>query len=170
MILNVIGGRKLGFEDGCLEAAQFNNPQGVTFRTKSVLYVADTENHAIRKIDLDRGTVVTVAGKSVKPVAYIKPRPLGTGQQGHDRLGGKPGPEQELSSPWDLCVYRTRDMDLTFHPDGKPPVKEVLLIAMAGTHQVWALFLEDTVWWKCKKYSSGNQKRKGERLGHPIIE
>ncbi|ERL88294.1 NHL repeat-containing protein 2-like [Dendroctonus ponderosae] len=140
LILNVIGGRKLGFEDGSLEAAQFNNPQGVTFRTKSILYVADTENHAIRKIDLDKGSVVTVAG---------------TGQQGHDRLGGKSGSEQEISSPWDVCVYRTRDMDLTFHPDGKPPIKEVLLIAMAGTHQVWALFLDDTVWWKCKKYTSG---------------
>lgn len=52
-------------------------------------------------------------------------------------------------------MYRTPDMDLTFHPDGKPPIRTVLLIAMAGTHQIWALFLDDTVWWKCKKYSKG---------------
>lgn len=46
-------------------------------------------------------------------------------------------------------------MDLTFHPDGNPPMRDVLVIAMAGTHQIWALFLEDTVWWKCKKYPAG---------------
>lgn len=31
----------------------------------------------------------------------------------------------------------------------------VLLIAIAGTHQIWALFLEDTIWWKEKKYTAG---------------
>ncbi|XP_030751794.1 NHL repeat-containing protein 2 isoform X2 [Sitophilus oryzae] len=140
IILRVIGGKKLGFKDGSLENAEFNNPQGLVFLNKNVLFVADTENHAIRKIDLEKGKVETVAG---------------TGKQGHDRLGGKPGPQQAISSPWDVVVYRTSDMDLTFHLDGKPPVREVLLIAMAGTHQIWALFLDDTVWWKCKKYSKG---------------
>ncbi|CAG9768784.1 unnamed protein product [Ceutorhynchus assimilis] len=139
-ILKVIGGKKLGFRDGSLENAEFNNPQGLAFQNKNVLFVADTENHAIRKIDLENGRVVTVAG---------------TGQQGHDRLGGRQGSEQEISSPWDVCIYKTRDMDLTFHPDGKPPIKDVLIIAMAGSHQIWALFLDDTVWWKCKKHIKG---------------
>ncbi|XP_066138523.1 NHL repeat-containing protein 2 [Euwallacea fornicatus] len=139
-ILKVVGGKKLGFKDGTLANAEFNNPQGLVFQNKNILFVADTENHVIRKIDLEQGTVETVAG---------------TGQQGHDRMGGKLGPEQVISSPWDVCIYRTPDMDLTFHPDGKPPIREVLLIAMAGTHQIWALFLDDTVWWKCKKYSKG---------------
>lgn len=26
---------------------------------------------------------------------------------------------------------------------------------MAGTHQIWALFLEDFIWWKFKKYTTG---------------
>lgn len=28
--------------------------------------------------------------------------------------------------------------------------QKVLLIAMSGTHQIWAYFLEDTTWWKGK--------------------
>ncbi|XP_018561390.1 NHL repeat-containing protein 2 isoform X2 [Anoplophora glabripennis] len=139
-ILQQIGGKKLGFKDGNLEDAEFNNPQGLAFQNKDVLFVADTENHAIRKINLKNRTVETVAG---------------TGFQGHDRTGGNLWKKQTISSPWDVCIYRTADMDLTFHPDGKPPMRDVLIIAMAGTHQIWALFLEDTVWWKCKKYPAG---------------
>ncbi|KAL1501383.1 hypothetical protein ABEB36_006711 [Hypothenemus hampei] len=139
-IIHVVGGKKVGFKDGSLLEAEFNSPQGLVFLKKDVLFVADTENHAIRRVDLLNGVVETVAGK---------------GYQGHDRIGGKLWQDQEISSPWDVCIYRTPDMDLTFHPDGKPPLREVLMIAMAGTHQIWALFLEDTVWWKCKKYPKG---------------
>lgn len=75
---------------------------------------------------------------------------------GIDRNGGKQGPEQPISSPWDLCLYTTPDMDMSFHHPGEEIVeKEVLLIAMAGTHQIWALFLEDTIWWKYKRYTQG---------------
>ena len=28
----------------------------------------------------------------------------GTGTQGNDKEGGKCGPDQELSSPWDVCL------------------------------------------------------------------
>lgn len=66
----------------------------------------------------------------------------GTGLQGHDYIGGKKGKEQELSSPWDVAVYEHKQ-------DGNKNV-QVLLIAIAGTHQIWALFLEDTLWWKNK--------------------
>lgn len=139
-ILHQIGNGKIGFRDGTLTDSEFYAPQGVVFKNESILFVADTENHAIRKIDLSNNTVETVAG---------------TGTQGHDRVGGKLWRQQVISSPWDLCLYRTPDMDMTFYPDGNPPIREVLIVAMAGTHQIWALFLEDTVWWKCKKYSAG---------------
>jgi hypothetical protein len=54
------------------------------------LYVADTENHAIRRVNLDAGTVDTIAG---------------TGQQGHDRRAAGPGTQIALSSPWDLAHH-----------------------------------------------------------------
>jgi hypothetical protein len=71
--------------------------------------VADTENHAIRAIDLDTGRVRTLAG---------------TGEQAHAVGGGGPGLGTRLSSPWDLALI-----------DGR------LIIAMAGTHQLWELDL-----------------------------
>ncbi|GLV31685.1 uncharacterized protein CBL_07445 [Carabus blaptoides fortunei] len=140
IILHQIGGT-LGFKDGKFSEARFNAPQGLVFQNENVIYVADTENHAIRKINLNQGTVETVAG---------------TGVQGIDRSGGKNGREQEISSPWDVCIYKTPDMDMSFHlPNEKVVEKEVILIAMAGTHQIWALFLDDIVWWKFKLYTKG---------------
>lgn len=52
IILNVIGGgvkKEAGFVDGSFQEARFHSPQGVTLE-KQVIYVADTENHAIRKV------------------------------------------------------------------------------------------------------------------------
>ena len=75
---------------------------------RGVLYVADTDNHALREVDLNASPhVVRTVG--------------GTGRKGHDYSGGRVGVAQELNSPWDLAV----------EPSG------TLLIAMAGQHQVW---------------------------------
>lgn len=52
----------------------------------------------------------------------------GNGKQGDDRVGGKLWVEQEISSPWDVCFAKTSN---------------VLFIAMAGHHQIWALYLSD---------------------------
>ncbi|XP_070153550.1 NHL repeat-containing protein 2 [Polyergus mexicanus] len=125
-----IGGYNQGFKDGDFKNARFNSPQGVCVLNNTI-YVADNNNHAIRKINLIKKNVSTVAG---------------TGLQGNDRQGGKDGINQVLSSPWDVAIYRH---------EYKDSVVPILLIAIAGTHQIWALFLEDTTWWKEKKYSAG---------------
>ena len=52
IILNVIGGGEkceAGFKDGLVKDARFHSPQGVTFE-KEIIFVADTENHAIRQV------------------------------------------------------------------------------------------------------------------------
>src|SRR5690606_23455733 len=51
-----------GFQDGELAKAQFNEPFGLALDSKGNLYVADSGNHRIRYIDLEQGTVTTVAG------------------------------------------------------------------------------------------------------------
>ncbi|XP_058461934.1 NHL repeat-containing protein 2 isoform X2 [Malaya genurostris] len=141
-VLHRIGGKKPGFVDGDFRKARFNAPQGVAFQTDSILFVADNENHAVRIIDLNAKEVSTV---------------VGNGKQGCDRIGGKSGRDQIISSPWDVAVYRTRDLDMSFHSDeSKAQIKDVVFIAMAGIHQIWALFLEDTIWWKFKKYAGNS--------------
>ncbi len=54
--------REKGINDGMAENALFNQPEGVAINSKGELYVADTYNFTIRKIDLN-GNVTTLAGK-----------------------------------------------------------------------------------------------------------
>lgn len=141
-VLQKIGGKLSGMVDGDFKSARFNNPQGIDFLNNDILFVADTDNHAIRRINLRKKMVETI---------------VGTGKQGFDMKGGGFGIEQEISSPWDLCVIRAKDQDMSFHMEESEMAKKVMLvIAMAGTHQVWAYFLDDIIWWKSLKYVAEN--------------
>src|SRR6267378_5191286 len=77
-----------GLLDGPAERAAFQQPQGMA-ASGATLYVADTENHAIRSIDLQSGAVTTLAG---------------TGEQALGAGAGGPGRSIALSSPWDLAL------------------------------------------------------------------
>lgn len=88
--------------------SSFHFPQGLAI-WKNKLYVADTENHAVRMIDLSTGEVFTVGGN---------------GEQGFDYAAGKSGVDQALSSPWDLEIAQDEG---------------ILYVAMAGIHQIWCL-------------------------------
>ncbi len=60
-IVRIVGSGKAGLVDGAPDKARFDVPQGLAFGD-GVLYVADTGNHAIRRIDLADGSVKTIAG------------------------------------------------------------------------------------------------------------
>lgn len=123
-----------GYSDGTFDEAKFNCPQGVAWLDQKTLFVADTENHVIRMVMLEQRKVQTI---------------IGTGSQGTDFNGGNPPLHQAISSPWDVVVYKTKNMDMSFHEDdSQVPQKNVLVIAMAGTHQIWAYFMEQTIWWR----------------------
>jgi hypothetical protein len=51
-----------GSQDGPIASASFNNPQGIALDDSGNLWVADSGNHTIRKINLGLGIVSTVAG------------------------------------------------------------------------------------------------------------
>ncbi len=91
-VLAVAGSGEEGLTDGSLETARFNHPQGLAVEGDT-LYVADTENHALRRVDLSAGTVTTIAGN---------------GNQGRRRDDALPGLDVELSSPWDLTLHDNR--------------------------------------------------------------
>jgi thiol-disulfide isomerase/thioredoxin len=122
-LVDVIGSGTTGAADGDFENASFDHPQGMALAGEQ-LYVADTENHLLRKVDLKKKQVMTIAG---------------TGKQGHgwpgaddfaDGIAGRkhrfvgPALKTPLNSPWAL-VARGHD----------------LFVAMAGAHQIWRLTL-----------------------------
>ena len=61
-----------GFADGMTTSAQFNNPQGLAIDQLGNLYVADTNNHAVRMIT-PAGLVTTLAGSSARQGAQDGP-------------------------------------------------------------------------------------------------
>ena len=60
-MIDVIGSGAIGRDDGSFAKATFDHPQGCAL-DKETLYVADTENHMLRKVDLKAKTVSTIAG------------------------------------------------------------------------------------------------------------
>ena len=52
-----------GSRDGPVQEAQFNNPQGACLDGRGNLWIVDSGNHAIRRINLVTGIVETIAGK-----------------------------------------------------------------------------------------------------------
>ena len=66
-IHHVAGTGKKGFtgEGGPAKAATLNGPKGLSVAPDGNVFIADTENHAIRMIDVKRGTIELVAGTGV---------------------------------------------------------------------------------------------------------
>ena len=62
----ITGRASIGAEDGPATSARFNNPTGLAFDPAGNLYVADTNNHTVRKIS-PAGTVSTLAGTPGQP-------------------------------------------------------------------------------------------------------
>lgn len=85
-LVQTIGTGAHGADDGPFDRATFFRPQGLAL-AGDLLYVADTENHLIRAIDLKANTVKTIAG---------------TGQQSHEYDQTGPARTIALNSPWDL--------------------------------------------------------------------
>lgn len=87
------GSGRRGFMDCEAETSRFDSPQGLICRHDAI-FVADTGNHAIRRIDLASGRTVTLAGTGARGCAL--------------KNGGTPAAEAELASVWDLELVGDR--------------------------------------------------------------
>jgi sugar lactone lactonase YvrE len=105
-VLRRYGTGERGLVDG--PQPRFAEPQGVAVLSTGDALVADTANHVVRRLDLETGEAITVAGTG----RVWRP--------GAPTAG--PALEVDLSTPWDLVEH-----------DGE------VVLAMAGTHQLWAL-------------------------------
>jgi len=89
-VLSVIGDGKPGLKDGAYAKAEFHYPQGVTLADPDTLYVADTDNNALRRVDLKQGTVNTAAGD---------------GNRTYMDDGAVAASKAELNTPWDVLAH-----------------------------------------------------------------
>jgi len=87
-LLDVIGSGKAAMTGGDYRAASFNRPQGMALDGEN-LYVADTENHLLRRVDLKAKKVETIGG---------------TGKLEDFNGSGGMGLTTALRSPWDLSL------------------------------------------------------------------
>jgi DNA-binding beta-propeller fold protein YncE len=88
-LIDVYGAPEAGFADGVALNARFDSPQGLAYDAdQGVLYVADTNNHTIRAIDLSTDEVTVLAG---------------TGSLRWPPTGGV-APDVNLNSPWGLTI------------------------------------------------------------------
>jgi len=92
-ILRQVGSGNPGFHDGRNREAVFNNPQGMELLHDS-LYVADTGNHAVRRVVLATGETSTA---------------VGTGSVGYDLAGEGVDPAQtRMSAPTDVAAFEDK--------------------------------------------------------------
>ena len=108
-VQDIIGDGIAALKDGSFTEARFNHPQGICI--DGMIYVADTLNHALRMIDLERKEVTTLAGN---------------GQQAPLHPGTQLKRKSELNFPWDVAQFGPGDY----------------AIAMAGSHQIWAIHFD----------------------------
>ena len=116
-VRDTIGDGRRGLVDGARTAARFSEPQGLCLLPADVAFavgydvvVADTVNHALRGVRLDDLSVRTVAGTGSQRMSVLPP-------------GATGATVTDLSSPWDVEWLAT---------------KQVVVVAMAGTHQLIA--------------------------------
>ena len=90
-LARIAGTSETGFsgDGGPALAATFNGPKGIACARDRSLYVVDTENHAIRRVDLKTGSIATV---------------LGTGRRG-DGPDGDPL-QCAMARPHGVCFHK----------------------------------------------------------------
>lgn len=113
---DIIGNHEglIGLIDGTFEEACFHHPQGMC-------HVFRDNQHFLYLCDTKNHAIREINFKTREVLTVI-----GTGEKGVDKEGNKMPEEQKLSSPWDIVAIN----------------RDTLLIAMAGTHQIWALNLK----------------------------
>jgi sugar lactone lactonase YvrE len=58
----IAGSGTKGLKDGAATSAEFNSPHNLVVAPDGMIYVADTSNHAVRKVNPKIGVVQTIAG------------------------------------------------------------------------------------------------------------
>ncbi len=92
-VQDVIGNGQPAWQDGDYATASFYHPQGITLAGENTLYVADTENQRLRRVNLAARVVTTAAG---------------VGERFLLQADSGPALQSRLNSPWDVLYVGGR--------------------------------------------------------------
>jgi len=113
IITTVAGNGAAGFagDGGVATSARLNSPSAIEFDDAGNLYIADTENHRIRRVAAGTGIITTVAG---------------TGTAGFKGDGG-PGTSVALSSPMGMSFVSSPERRLYIADSGNAGIRQLNL-------------------------------------------
>ena len=112
----IAGDGQAGSGDGIGASARFNSPTGVALDVSGGLWVADSGNHTIRRIDLLTGMVETIAGLAGQPGSA-------------DGVGAA----ARFNSPSGIAVRREPlALQLQREQRGEPPPLTIVIVADSG--------------------------------------
>lgn len=63
VLTTIVGTGREGFREGLAASAQLNAPVFIALDGRGNLFIADQFNHRVRRLDIQKGTVTTVAGE-----------------------------------------------------------------------------------------------------------
>lgn len=121
-INEIAGGNGPGYsgDGGTATFSKINGPEGITVDNEGNIYIADTRNHCIRKVDSKSGIITTIAG-------------VGTPGYSGD-LG--PATSAQLNYPWDIALDSNGNIyiaDLQNHRIRKVDKNTGIISTVAGT-------------------------------------
>ncbi len=108
-----------GSGDGSSTEAAFNNPQGVALDNRGHLWIADRDNHTVRRMNLITGQVQTVAGLAGQPGSI-------DGQGGNARFNNPTGIAVEPETAAEQLARELRG-------EPPPPIRIILTDTGNGT-------------------------------------
>ncbi len=98
-VVRRIGSGARGLQDGPADSVTFNEPQGLTLLDDGSVVVADTVNHALRRLDLTTGAVTTLASTG-RQWMQGEPTAGPAREISLSSPGTWPGGRAEYGSPW----------------------------------------------------------------------
>jgi RHS repeat-associated protein len=136
-VTTLAGSGAPGLLDGGPTLAQFNRPQGIAVAADGTLYVADTDNHVLRRVALD-GTVSTLAGTGIAgyqdgpgaSAQFHAPRSLALRADGMLLIGDEGNARIRLFNPADGTVSTLAGSGLQGFLDG--PALQAQFGSLAG--------------------------------------
>jgi sugar lactone lactonase YvrE len=151
----------LSGDGGPADAASLNEPKALCLDGQGNLFIADSENHVIRKVERVSGTIVTVAGASAPSAA--------PGQGAEQAVVSADDPFDEGHVATDKAFAQQADLSGTvryvvngtgpakrFEGDGGPATKALLNFPGAiAVDQVGHLYIADTMNHRVRRVDAG---------------